>query len=159
MTAPILPVGAFIWCRFPQHEANRVPGPSDHLHLCYIADTVGKDALTLYTTSVIWDTGTPEPAGVIVVSADQAAQMKQKPFVLDARRIGIFPITTEWFPDLEGKDHGIVHIANKCKLAERTRNISFLEKLSDDKNWLVRSTVLNNTITPLELKTFMILKY
>ena len=112
MIAPILPVGAFIWCRFPLHEAHRAPGPIDHLHLCYIADTVGKDALTLYTTSVLWDPSIPEPEGIIVVSVEQAAQMKQKPFVLDARRIGIFPITTEWFPDLEDKDHGIVYIAN-----------------------------------------------
>ena len=37
--------------------------------------------------------------------------------------------------------------------------ISILEKLSDDKNEVVRDAVFNNPKTPHELKTFMLLKY
>lgn len=111
MAAPILPTGAFVWCRFPLHEANRKPGPPDKLHLVYVVDTANKNAVCVYTTSVTWPADTPIPSGVIDVSSNDAAAMGQKRFVLDTRRIGVFPLTTTWFPDLDKPDHGILRIA------------------------------------------------
>ena len=74
---------------------------------------------------------------------------------------------------------------NNLELAKTTTDISLIEKLSDDKHWLVRRAVANNPSTPdyileklsddedmdvrkevannpktpHELKTFMLLKY
>jgi hypothetical protein len=53
------------------------------------------------------------PLGVIVIPKQQAAALGQKAFVLDARRIGILPITLEWFPNLNSDGHGVVKIASK----------------------------------------------
>jgi hypothetical protein len=39
--------------------------------------------------------------------------MGQKPFVLDARRIALLPVTTDWFPSFTEPGCGIVHIAEK----------------------------------------------
>lgn len=106
-----LPRGAFVWCRFPQREAHRDPGPPDHLHLVYVHDTASNKAVCVYTTSVMWPSDKPLPFGVIAVPWNKAAGMRQKTFVLDARRIGIFPLTTTWFPDLDKPDRGILHVA------------------------------------------------
>jgi hypothetical protein len=113
MTASILPVGAFVWCRFPLRERHRDPGPNDHLHLVYVVDTSDVNAVTIYTTTTTWDPNIPVPLGVIVIPKQQAAALGQKAFVLDARRIGILPITLEWFPNLNSDGHGVVKIASK----------------------------------------------
>lgn len=112
MTQPLLPIGAFIWCRFPISEDPRNPGPKDHLHLVYVEDSTDDNSvLTIYTTSVIWDSKVPTPIGVMVVNSEMASKMGQKPFVLDARRIALLPVTTDWFPGLAEPDRGILLIA------------------------------------------------
>jgi hypothetical protein len=112
-TASRLPPGAFVWCRFPLREAHREPGPPDHLHVVYVHDTADGKAVCVYTTSVTWPGNKPLPFGVIAVPWASAADMGQKAFVLDARRIGIFPQTTDWFPDLDEPGNGILHVAPK----------------------------------------------
>ncbi|MBI5164367.1 MAG: hypothetical protein HY985_10750 [Magnetospirillum sp.] len=111
MSSLILPVGAFVWCRFPLREAHREPGPKDHLHLVYVQDTADTRAVSIYTTSVTWPSDKPLPFGVIAVPTKQAAELGQKSFVLDARRIGVLPMTPTWFPDINKLDHGILKVA------------------------------------------------
>lgn len=147
MREPRLPIGAFVWCRFPLQEAPREPGPEDHLHLVYVADVTTSKVLTIYTTSVLWDPAVPTPIGVIIVKAQQAAALGQKPFVLDARRIALLPVTTEWFPDLESKNHGVLMVADKVfqkevtrvahELAKRSSNMQFYgpDAKSDIDSW------------------------
>jgi hypothetical protein len=36
--------------------------------------------------------------------------MGQKPFVLDARRLALFPMSKDWFPRLENPDRGPVSV-------------------------------------------------
>lgn len=136
MIGPLLPVGAFVWCRFPLSENPRNPGPDDHLHLVYIADAAKNNVLTIYTTSVSWDPKVPTPIGVMIVKEEQARALGQKPFVLDARRIALLPLTTDWFPGLLKPDRGILKIADKTfqkevaiiarAAAARVNNIEFL---------------------------------
>jgi len=104
-------VGAFIWCRFPLREQPHLPGPADHLHLAYVQDVTVDRLLTIYTTSVTWDPSIPTPMGVMLVGALQAKALGQKPFVLDARRLALLPLTEDWFPLLSQPNHGIVAIA------------------------------------------------
>ncbi|MET3105898.1 hypothetical protein AAKU67_004444 [Oxalobacteraceae bacterium GrIS 2.11] len=122
MQNPILPVGSFVWCRFPLREAHRIPGPMDHLHLAYVAASgQNNQVLTVYTTSVTWKPSTPVAFGVIVVPSDVASAMGQQPFYLDARRVAILPVTDEWFPSLATESHGIISRANKSFRAEVDR--------------------------------------
>jgi hypothetical protein len=111
MTVPQIPIGAFIWCRFPLRERPNEPGPADHLHLVYVEDLTEDNVLTIYTTSVTWDPKTPTPIGVVIVNAEKSRAMGQKPFVLDARRLALLPLTDLWFPELSKPDRGIVAIA------------------------------------------------
>ena len=111
MRALPIPVGAFIWCRFPLRERPSEPGPEDHLHLVYVQDQTQDLVLTIYTTSVLGDLQSPTPIGVIRVLADEAKALGQKPFVLDARRIALLPLTVDWFPALSNPQRGIVTIA------------------------------------------------
>ncbi len=54
---------------------------------------------------------------MIPVTEDLARRMNQKPFVINARRIGFLPITPAFFPRLAMPDHGIVHaLAETAKL-------------------------------------------
>jgi hypothetical protein len=49
--------------------------------------------------------------GVVIVNAEKSRAMGQKPFVLDARRLALLPLTDLWFPELSKPDRGIVAIA------------------------------------------------
>lgn len=113
MSKPVLPTGSFVWCRFPLRESNRKPGPADHLHLVYVADCSINEAVTIYTTSVIWDKNVPPALGIIIVEKQQAEEMRQKSFVLDTRRIGVLPLTEEWFPNINSENNGVLQIASK----------------------------------------------
>ena len=114
MTQSLLPVGAFVWCRLPISENPCNPGPKDHLHLVYVEDSTDDGSvLTIYTTSAIWQPKARSPIGVLVVTSELASAMGQMPFVLDATRIALLPVTTEWFPGLAEPGHGIVLIADE----------------------------------------------
>lgn len=121
MTESLLPIGSFVWCRFPFRESPRDPGPTDHLHLVYVEDATEDNVLTIYTTSVTWDPKVPTPIGVMIVKSEMASALGQKSFVLDARRIALLPLTTDWFPGLSKPDHGILMIADKAFQKEVTR--------------------------------------
>ncbi|MEB0139067.1 MULTISPECIES: hypothetical protein [unclassified Undibacterium] len=122
MTKPILPIGSFVWCRFPFRENHRMPGPNDHPHLVYVAESSqNNQVLTVYTTSVAWNPGTPVAFGVIVVPPDLAATMQQKPFCLDTRRVAVLPVTEDWFPSLGTESRGIISRANKAFRTEVNR--------------------------------------
>ncbi len=109
--SPVLPPGAFVWCSFPLWESHREPGPKTHLHLVYVHDVAGTKAVAIYTTSVMWPSDKPLPFGVIPVPTKQAADHEQKPVVLDARRIGVFPMTSTWFTDINKPGLGILKVA------------------------------------------------
>jgi hypothetical protein len=117
----VISAGSFIWCRFPLREQPHLPGPADHLHLAYVQDVTVNRLLTIYTTSVTWDPSVPTPTGVMLVDAPQAKSLGQKPFVLDARRLALLPLTEDWFPHLSKPNHGIVAIAPIAFQKEVTR--------------------------------------
>lgn len=110
MTEPPYLPGHFVWCNFPFSESPTSPGPRRHIG--YILDIVGRRdrlyvAAALYTTTSSWPSGAPLPLGVIPVRDPKAAQMGQKPFVIDARRIALMPINSTFFPDLHRPEKGI----------------------------------------------------
>ncbi len=114
---PFLP-GQFVWCRFPYSEAALAPG--DKERIVYVADIrehAQRKVLTvmsLCTTTSQWDPDSPIPLGVIPVAAAAAAEMNQKPFVIDARRIAFVPMTEDFFPRLRSSERGIVHTVTKA---------------------------------------------
>lgn len=140
MSDPLLLPGQFAWCRFPYFEAPLTPG--DKERVVYIADIrqlAGRKLLTvmsLYTTTRAWETGVPPPLGIIPVAADMAARMKQKPFVIDARRIAFVPVTEDFFPRLRSPAGAAVFAAEKpfrrqvenvlAKLAQRPDLVQLL---------------------------------
>jgi hypothetical protein len=114
---PFLP-GQFVWCRFPYSEAPLPPG--DKERVVYVADVrqhAGRQMFTvmpLCRTTVQWERGTPLPLGVIPVAIGAAAKMKQKPFVIDARRIAFVPANESYFPRLRAPDGAVIHEATKA---------------------------------------------
>lgn len=105
--------GQFVWSRFPFHEKPSDPGPIEHI--AYIAGIIpirGRPhvtAVSIYTTTRQVRAGEVVPIGLIPVPEDLARRMNQKPFVVNARRIGFLPVTPAFFPRLAMPGHGIVH--------------------------------------------------
>ena len=97
-------------------EAPLRPGPKEHIG--YIADIrrLGGNAhltvMSLYTTTRRWEPGIPLPIGIIPVETELARRMRQKGFVLDARRVAFLPLDTTFFPRLGQPDKGIVFTAS-----------------------------------------------
>jgi hypothetical protein len=115
MTPPYRP-RQFVWCRFPFFEEPLRPGPVEHV--CYIADVrrvrghAHTTAMGLFTTTVPWPSDRALPLGIIRVDEQEASRMGQRPFVLDARKIGFMPIRPDFFPRLETDGHGILGTAS-----------------------------------------------
>jgi len=76
-----------------------------------VQDLTQDNFLTIYTPSFIWDPKTPTPLGGIIFNAELSKAMGQKPFVIDARKLALLPLTNNWIPRLAHSDHGIVAIA------------------------------------------------
>lgn len=95
-----LKTGAFVWARFPFVESPREPGPETHLHAVYViaVDERAQRAIVAYTTTGLRPQRMPE--GFVVAGEREAGQMNQRPFALDAKRIGLLPIDETWFPGL-----------------------------------------------------------
>jgi len=112
--SPFVP-GQFVWCRFPYFEAPLSPGEKERI--VYVADLrqhAGRRIFTvmsLYTTTAEWEPNVPLPLGVIPITGVAAAKMKQKPFVIDARRIAFIPSTDEFFPRLQTPEGAVVYQA------------------------------------------------
>jgi hypothetical protein len=110
-------VRQFVWCQFPYLEEPLRPGPKEHV--AYVADVRqirGRAHLTvmaIYTTTTPWKTGAKLPLGVIPIASEIAQQMKQKSFVMDARKIAFIPVDPAFFPRMATPDKGIIHTASK----------------------------------------------
>lgn len=110
-------VRQFVWCQFPYLEEPLRPGPKEHV--AYIADVRqirGKAHLTvmaIYTTTTPWQEGVKLPLGVIPIASEIAQQMKQKSFVMDARKIAFIPVNSAFFPRMATPDKGIIHTASQ----------------------------------------------
>jgi hypothetical protein len=110
-------VRQFVWCQFPYLEEPLRPGPREHV--AYIADVRqirGKAHLTvmaIYTTTTPWQEGVKLPLGVIPIASEIAQQMKQKSFVMDARKIAFIPVNSAFFPRMATPDKGIIHTASQ----------------------------------------------
>jgi hypothetical protein len=96
-------------------------------HVAYVADVRqihGKPHLTvmaIYTTTAAWETGVRLPPGVIPVDAEIAQKMRQKSFVMDARKVAFVPANPKFFPRLDLPDKGIIHTASRG-FHERVQN-------------------------------------
>jgi hypothetical protein len=110
-------VRQFVWCQFPYLEEPLRPGPKEHV--AYVADVRqirGKAHLTvmaIYTTTTPWEEGIKLPVGVIPIESEIARQMKQKSFVMDARKIAFIPVNSAFFPRMATPDKGIIHTASR----------------------------------------------
>jgi hypothetical protein len=118
LNGPPYRAGHFVWSAFPERENPARPGPR---HIGYVALTTGSErfhaVFLAYTTSRPW-TG-PKPLGLYTFDRDSAAAMGQpRAFTLDLRRMAAVPVTTEWFPDLNTPDHGIVGRAPEWRRVE-----------------------------------------
>jgi hypothetical protein len=125
--------GQFVWSRFPFHEKPNDPGPIEHIvYIAGIYPIRGRPhvtAVSIYTTTRPVRAGEAVPIGMIPVTEDLARRMNQKPFVINARRIGFLPITPAFFPRLVMPGHGIVHrLAETAKL--RSQISAELKRLS-----------------------------
>jgi hypothetical protein len=117
LTAPPFEPRQFVWCRFPFFEDPLRPGPQEHI--AYIVDLreirehAHLTVMSLYTTTRPWQPGVKLPLGVLPVEPALARTMKQKAFVIDARKIAFLPLTPDFFPRLDRPDKGIVHTASE----------------------------------------------
>ncbi len=68
--------------------------------------------MAIYTTTTPWETGAKLPLGVIPIASEIAQQMKQKSFVMDARKIAFIPVNSAFFPRIATPDKGIIHTAS-----------------------------------------------
>lgn len=109
----ILPLGAFVWTKFPfgdPPEARSRPGPVRH-----IAYHLGSDTglvLLAYTSSGSWrGTGVSRPPGIVEFDVAEAGRVNQKPFHIDLRTLAKVTLTLDWFPDWAAGGHGVVAVA------------------------------------------------
>jgi len=136
-------VRQFVWCRFPFIEEPLRPGPSEHV--AYVADVRqlhGKPHLTvmaIYTTTTAWEPGARLPLGVLPIGSEIAQKMRQKSFVMDARKVAFVPATPRFFPRLDFSDKGIIHTASRSfhglvqnTLLELARRPELVVKLGPD---------------------------
>jgi len=100
--------GAFVRVLFPTNEHPRRPGL---LHICYCLGVARPLALLAYTSSQPWPRDVAIPLGVRVVGRDEAALLKQRPFVIYLNRIAKLPLEEAWFPDINNPDQGVIAIA------------------------------------------------
>lgn len=130
-------VGDFIVCRFPYNENPNSPAPETHIGLCIdIVDADGRETavVLLYTTSQPWPAGMQLPPAVIRVPLERAKEYGQeKSFLIDARKIAFLPISEEFFPAINGKNHGIKGESTHLAKAARKR----LEDLTKTGNSIV----------------------
>ncbi len=107
----------FVWCQFPYIEEPLRPGPKERI--CYVADirqihgNAHLIVMSIYTTTVVWDSSTRLPPGVIPVEPSAAAAMNQKGFVMDVRKVAFIPVTAAFFPRLSEPGRGVVHTASQ----------------------------------------------
>ena len=102
-----------MWCAFPEREAPLRPGPLHVVYTLAVAAVAGRyAAMVAYTTSQL--SGGPLPLGVVAFTAERAAALGQtRAFLLDLRRLAYLPLTSLWFPSLDGLDGGILGRAPK----------------------------------------------
>lgn len=129
--------GDFVNCLFPFGEHPDRPGPTLHVVYCQrlLTGRSGNPAVAaFYTTTVLRPSGQPGRPWIIEVTEGNAKKMgMQKPFAIDTHRIGIMPITADFFPDLERADRGIRGRA--MEHLKQVLNRKFVEA-SEDKDLL-----------------------
>lgn len=109
-------VRQFVWCQFPYLEEPLRPGPKEHV--AYIADirqiagNAHVTVMSIYTTTRPWEPGVQLPLGILPLEPAMAERMKQKSFVMDARKIAFIPADRVFFPRQAEPEHGIVHMAS-----------------------------------------------
>jgi hypothetical protein len=97
----MLSSGDFIRCYFPFREAIG-PGPFAHIVLCAGTDVPKTNAIVFYTTSQTDYAGLKRPRQYLFVDAERAAQLGQNvAFNIDASRVALLPMITEYFPGLD----------------------------------------------------------
>jgi hypothetical protein len=103
--------GDFVNCLFPFGEYPDRPGPALHVVYCQrlLTGRSGNPAVVVfYTTTVLRPSDEPRRPWIIEVSEGNARKMgMQKAFAIDTHRIGVMPITADFFPDLGRPDRGV----------------------------------------------------
>lgn len=108
MTRGCIVEGAFVKVLFPTSEKPREPGL---LHIAYVLAVRPPLVLVAYSTSQNWPVGIPQPFGLRVFSAEDAAALNQRPFVLHPQRQAKLLLSPRWFPEFERPGQGVVAMA------------------------------------------------
>jgi hypothetical protein len=107
----------FVWCQFPHMEEPLRPGEREHVgyvaDIRQIRDKPYLTVMAVYTTTTPWQSGVRLPLGVIPIESEIAQKMKQRSFVMDARKVAFVPANPNFFPRLETPDKGIIHTASR----------------------------------------------
>ena len=118
--------GHFVWSNFPYEEDPLKPGPEEHLvYISRLAQLPNGTivATCVYTTSRPWNRSEKPPIGIIPIGGEFAAQLEQRPFVIDARRIAYVPINLDFFRHLNTPTHGILKKKAPLRLQEAVLNV------------------------------------
>jgi hypothetical protein len=96
--------GDYVLCNFPYRESGG-PGPSPHFVLCAATGREGNVdfAIVFYTTSQTDYQGARRPRQYLFVNKARAMDLGQKTaFQVDASRIARLPLTSDYFPEMDG---------------------------------------------------------
>jgi hypothetical protein len=105
----VIAEGAFVHLFFPTSQMPSEPGL---LRICYCLAARHPLALIAYTTSQPWPRGTPLPFGVRIFTREEAAALgQQRAFRLHLNRQARVPLTTQWFPNLDTANQGVIAMA------------------------------------------------
>jgi hypothetical protein len=104
----VIAEGAFVHVLFPTSQAPSEPGL---LHIGYCLAVRHPLALIAYSTAQPWPRGMLPPGVRIFTREEAAALGQQRPFRLHLNRQARVPLTTQWFPNLEAANQGVIAIA------------------------------------------------
>jgi hypothetical protein len=117
--------GQFVRCNFPYKEKPIEPGPSEHIAYIFGSAITAKKQrviICIYTTSQPWKKSETLPLGVLRIPNELAEKLGQKPFTLDARRIGFLPPNEQFFKHINTPTRGILREVASNRLQKIIEN-------------------------------------
>jgi hypothetical protein len=91
------------------------------------------EIILAYTSSGPWRGVSPrKPLGIIEFSATEAARLNQRSFHIDPRCLARVPPSSDWLPDWDTPDHGVVAVADEGVKERVLREAERLAKSSPE---------------------------